>query len=176
MGISHLTKDTEWRAVADTWLKEVIPLCFGKDEAVFGLQPQESGLKLWLDDRRKPPWGYDLWAKTAKEAIEMLERHGRFIVHCSLDHDLADEHYASLLDEEPGVSLGRAPAMDTVDRSKFVEQTGYAVLEWMHEHDAWVPDISVHTLNPKGGQDMMRKLENRAPAHVKFRRTSPAEV
>ena len=40
----------------------------------------------------------------------------------------------------------------------------------MHEHDKWVPDISVHTMNPKGAQDMMTKLQNRAPAHVKFRR------
>lgn len=30
-------------------------------------------MRLWLDDRRKPPWGYDLWAKTADEAIAMLE-------------------------------------------------------------------------------------------------------
>ena len=46
-------------------------------------------MKLWLDDKRKPPWDYDLWAKTAKEAIAMLEEHGDAIEHCSLDHDLA---------------------------------------------------------------------------------------
>ncbi|HTQ41667.1 MAG TPA: cyclic-phosphate processing receiver domain-containing protein [Polyangiaceae bacterium] len=124
-------------------------------------------MKLWLDDKRKPPWGYDLWAKTAKEAIQMLEEHGEKIVHCSLDHDLADEHYKELL-------FGWGPEPDPIDRSAFVELTGYAVLEWMHEKDRWVPDISIHTLNPKGGADMLRKLESRAPAHVKFRRVDPA--
>jgi hypothetical protein len=124
-------------------------------------------MKLWLDDKRKPPWGYDLWAKTAKEAIAMLEEHGDKIEHCSLDHDLADEHYKDLFDSEPDAEI---------NRSVFVEQTGYAVLEWMHETGRWTADISVHTLNPKGGQDMMRKLESRAPSHVKFRRVSPATL
>lgn len=121
-------------------------------------------MKLWLDDKRKPPWGYDLWAKTVKEAIAMLEEHGDAIVHCSLDHDLADEHYKQLFDGEDE---------DPVDRSVFVEQTGYAVLEWMHEHGRWTADISVHTLNPKGGEDMMRKLRVSGPSHVKFRRVHP---
>ena len=52
-------------------------------------------MKLWLDDIRKPPWGYDLWAKTADECIEMLQRYGDEITHASLDHDLADAHYVS---------------------------------------------------------------------------------
>lgn len=113
-------------------------------------------MRLWLDDKRTPPWGYELWAKTADEAIEMLQRHE--VTHCSLDHDLADEHYPAAIAGGP------------IDRPFYTEKTGYAVLEWMHEHDRWVADISVHTMNPRGGDDMMAKLRNRAPAHVTFRR------
>jgi hypothetical protein len=36
MGISHLTKDTQWRTDADAFIKECLPLVFGKDETVFG--------------------------------------------------------------------------------------------------------------------------------------------
>jgi len=121
-------------------------------------------MKLWLDDIRKPPWGYDFWAKTADEAIAILQEHP--IEHCSLDHDLADEHYAK---QRPAGYMG-APG---IDRGGYTEKTGYAVLEWMHEHNRWVPDISVHTLNGRGGDDMMAKLRNRAPAGVKFRRIFP---
>jgi hypothetical protein len=127
------------------------------------------GLRLWLDDRRRPPPGYDLWAKTAREAIAMLERHE--IDHCSLDHDLADEHYDTVLSAYGEIVPGRT----AIDRAMFVELTGYAVLEWMHEHDRWVADISIHTLNDLGGLDMMVKLRTCAPSRVDFRRVFPDE-
>src|SRR5271155_3815583 len=100
-------------------------------------------MRLWLDDRRKPPWGYDLHAKTYEECVEMLERYGDQIVHVSLDHDLYDEHY----EPEP---TGYMPA-PPLNRSKYKEKTGYAVVEWMVETGRWVLDISVHTLNKRGG-------------------------
>jgi hypothetical protein len=125
-------------------------------------------MKLWLDDMRKPPFGYDLWAKTADQAIAMLEKHGDRIEHCSLDHDLAEDHYETAA-EFSGYGLAPTP----IDRSRFKEKTGYAVLEWMHETGRWVADISIHTLNPRGGEDMMSKLKNRAPAHVVYRRVYP---
>ena len=127
------------------------------------------GERLWLDDMRKPPWGYDRWAKTAAECIQMLQDH--YITHVSLDHDLHDEHYG-VVESSPG--YGEAPTV--LDRSSFKEQTGYAVLEWMHEHNRWTQDISVHTLNPRGGDDMMNKLRNRAPGWVKFQRVKPKGV
>lgn len=40
MAISHMTKDTEWRVEADKFLKECVPLVFGKDESVFGVKPE----------------------------------------------------------------------------------------------------------------------------------------
>jgi hypothetical protein len=117
-----------------------------------------KALRLWLDDIRKPPWGYDLWARTAAQCIEMLQAGD--VVHVSLDHDLADEHYSN----------------QAADRSTFTEKTGFAVLEWMQAANRWVPDISVHTLNPKSGEDMMTELRNHAPAGVQFRRVKPHMV
>ena len=117
--------------------------------------------RLWLDDRRKPPWGYDLWAKNAPQAIQMLQDHA--VEHVSLDHDLHEEHYADV--------NGLAP----IDRSKYRELTGYAVLEWMHANNRWVVDIHVHSLNGKGVADMLA-FQDRAPSGVTFRRVKPWEV
>lgn len=114
-----------------------------------------ASMRLWLDDKRPAPWGYDLTAKTADEAIYLLETHGPAIEHCSLDHDLADEHYMSA---------------EVDDRRQYREKTGYSVLDWMHETGRWCRDITVHSLNPRGSEDMMTKLRNAAPDWVTFRR------
>ncbi len=124
--------------------------------------------RLWLDDIRKPPWGFDLWAKTADEAIEMLQEHD--VVHVSLDHDLDDEHYAHQ-DNPGGYNAPPAPW----DRSKFRQKTGYAVLEWMAQTGRWVPDISIHSLS-SGAEEMMQKLKKEAPAGVSYRRVKPYRV
>ena len=80
--------------------------------------------RLWLDDRRRPPWGYDLWAKTADQAIELLLAHD--IEHASLDHDLAEEHYEGADDPR----LRRAAEVHRPHEVR--QQDGYAVIEWMH--------------------------------------------
>jgi hypothetical protein len=121
--------------------------------------------KLWLDDTRKPPWGFDLWAKTADEAISMLQEHE--ITHVSLDHDLAEEHYA--FQYNPGDN--NAPPVPW-DRSKFKEKTGYAVIEWMATNNRWVPDISIHSLST-GAEEMLQRLKMEAPAGVQYRRVKP---
>jgi len=43
VGISHVSKDTEWRVEADAFIKECAPLVFGKDETVFGLKRANVG-------------------------------------------------------------------------------------------------------------------------------------
>ncbi len=43
VGISHVSKDTQWRADADAFIKECAPLVFGKDETVFGLKRTNEG-------------------------------------------------------------------------------------------------------------------------------------
>jgi hypothetical protein len=123
------------------------------------------GKRVWLDDSRKPPFGYDLWAKTTPDAIRMLEEYD--VEHISLDHDLFEEHYT---DSFAAATMEEPPPLD---RSKYKELTGYAVLEWMEENNRWVADISVHTLSPRGSHDMLTKLRLAAPDHVEFRRVKP---
>jgi hypothetical protein len=120
-------------------------------------------MKLWLDDMRKPPWGYDLWAKTADEAIEMLQRHKDAIEHCSLDHDLADEHY---LDPSVTSYTSYSSPPSVIDREKYKEKTGFYVLEWMKEQNQWVKHIHVHTLNPVGRENMVNFIKRHAPSEV----------
>jgi hypothetical protein len=98
----------------------------------------------------------------------MLERYGDQIEHVSLDHDLFDEHYLP----EP---TGYMPA-PPIDRSKFKEKTGYAVLEWMHAERHWVLDIAIHTLSRRGGDDMEMFIARHAPDEVKSRRVKPREI
>ena len=47
-------------------------------------------MKIWLDDVRTPPDGF-VWAKTADEAIYLLDNHR--VTEISLDHDLGDPEY-----------------------------------------------------------------------------------
>ena len=95
-----------------------------------------NGPILWLDDIREP-WKHGflgaVWAKTAKEAIEILKT--GTIAFASLDHDLAWEHYPE---------TGTNP-------KDYREQTGYDVICWMEEHNVW-PALGVecHSMNPVG--------------------------
>lgn len=116
------------------------------------------GKRLWLDDCRKMPSDYDLWAKTADEAIDMLQKHE--IDHCSLDHDLADDH------DKYGLSgYGEPP----ISRESFKEKTGYSVLLWMAENGKWPASVNVHTANPSGKADMMLFLERHAPEGTTYK-------
>ena len=45
-------------------------------------------MKLWIDDVRPMPSDFDLWAKTADEAVRMLI--DKDITHISFDHDLGE--------------------------------------------------------------------------------------
>jgi hypothetical protein len=97
-------------------------------------------VRVWLDDMRAAPVGFT-WAKTARQAIDMLENCD--VEFISLDHDLAEEHYADM------------------DRSTgFSEDTGYAVVLWMEKNDAW-PDLgcAVHSFNPVGKARMLAAIE-----------------
>lgn len=117
-------------------------------------------VRIWLDDERPSPWGYDLHAKTVEECIRMLEENPN-VEHVSLDHDMVDEHYRTIGDPPP------------LDRSKFTVLTGYAVLEWMRDTGRWVADIHVHTLHPVAGPEMMEFIAKHAPAHVKAEKVKP---
>lgn len=120
-------------------------------------------LRLWLDDYRRPPFGYDLWAKTAEEAIEYLESDA-LIDHCSLDHDLAEEHYAD------------SNAMLPIDRSKYKTKTGLEVVIWMVRTKRWVPSIYIHTMNEMGAHEMITLIRVTAPPTVRAELRDPKDT
>ena len=45
-------------------------------------------MKLWIDDIRTPPDGWE-WAKTSKEAIDVIDNNE--VSHISFDHDLGGD-------------------------------------------------------------------------------------
>lgn len=97
-------------------------------------------IRVYLDDIRTPPEGWTL-VKTYEECVEALLT-GE-VEHLSLDHDLADEHYALLLPDEE------------FDYSEFKERTGYDVCKWMVENNVWPKtSITLHSANPPGRENM----------------------
>ena|ERR1035438_5469195 len=100
-------------------------------------------MTLWLDDIR-PPWKHGFlgaeWAKTAREAIELLST-GR-VEYASLDHDLSEA--ATMGTPAPG------------------EMTGYTVVCWMEEHDIWPAlGVRVHSMNPAGKAKMIAAIQRK---------------
>lgn len=96
-------------------------------------------MRLWLDDIRPAPPGFDVHVKTAPDAIRFLES-GK-IAEVSLDHDLGE-----------GADLGTDVG------------TGYDVAVWIEQkaHDATLPRIAwnVHSANPVGRRKMEVALQN----------------
>ena len=70
-------------------------------------------MKIWLDDIRPMPDGFDVHVRTADEAIELLG--GINVSFISLDHDLGDETAGTGYDVaqfiEKGAYLGIVPPM-----------------------------------------------------------------
>ena len=82
-------------------------------------------MKLWLDDLRPVPYGYE-GAKSVNEAkklIQEAEHNGIEIEALDLDHDLGD----------------------------YADQGGDAIrlLEWLAERETFYP-VEIHTANPVG--------------------------
>lgn len=106
---------------------------------------------LYLDDDpyRHATFAYTAdRARTAQEAIRLLKESPFPYDLVSLDHDLADEHYASF-------HKGEMP----------VDSTGYDVacyIEQMPEHllPRWV---NTHSFNPAGRARIMAAVRNRVP-------------
>ena len=90
-------------------------------------------MKLWLDDIREMPKDFDIWAKTANEAIAILDL-GK-ITHISFDHDLGDK---SVFEGE--------------------ELTGNDVAFWIEEAAFYkaIPQLTfaVHSANPVGAKNI----------------------
>ncbi len=94
-------------------------------------------VKMWVDDVRLPPEGFDVWCLTAEHATKFLDKHWSRVEVLSLDHDLGDESYG----------------------------TGYDVIKWMEEKvyvHSWEPtmDIHVHSDNGPGIKNIRAGIES----------------
>ena len=90
-------------------------------------------MKIWLDDLRPVPQGYE-GAKSVNEAIALIEeaeKAGIDIEVLDLDHDLGDYY------------------TDGGDAIK--------LLDWLAEHETFYP-VEIHTANPVGRENMERML------------------
>ncbi|MFQ7210691.1 MAG: cyclic-phosphate processing receiver domain-containing protein [Coprococcus sp.] len=90
-------------------------------------------MKLWLDDLRPVPYGYE-GAKSVNEAkklIQEAEHNGIEIEALDLDHDVGD----------------------------YADQGGDAIrlLDWLAERGTFYP-VEIHTANPVGRANMERIL------------------
>lgn len=81
-------------------------------------------MKLWLDDVRPPPFGWE-WVKTAAQAIYWLQK--GVVEEASLDHD-----------------LGSADAQTGYEVACWIEA---AVV---HDQDFVLPKVTIHSANPVG--------------------------
>lgn len=95
-------------------------------------------IRLWLDDVRRAPVGW-FWARNFQQACDLLNTYT--VTECSLDHDLAPEHYQQ----------------STAHTS--TEKTGWDLVCWMQQNQVW-PELAptVHSLNPVGAERMARLL------------------
>ena len=90
-------------------------------------------MRVWLDDVRPKPEGFDVWAHDAAQAIDLLETGN--VTHISLDHDLGDTEF---------------------------HQTGYtvasAIEEWVFQGRIPMPTWQIHSANPVGRENMRMAL------------------
>lgn len=95
---------------------------------------KEQMVRLWLDDLRPMPDGYDVHARTAGEAIAILQAGN--VVAISFDNDLGPEEAGQ----------------------------GYQVANWIEEaaFNGSLPKLAwrIHSANPVGRQNIARAMEN----------------
>jgi hypothetical protein len=94
----------------------------------------QSQVRVWLDDLRPIPVGFDHWVKTAQDAIALLKCGTVSLI--SLDHD-----------------LGPPDAGTGYDVAKYIEQAAY--------FDE-IPHLQrqIHSANPVGRHNMEAALRN----------------
>lgn len=118
--------------------------------------------KLFLDDKRSiqdtykytknPVYLEGNWitVRNYEDFVKTINENGlpSFV---SFDHDLADPHYASILDKE-------------IDYSKFKEKTGYECAKWLVNYcidsELDFPKYFVHSFNTVGRQNIVSYIEN----------------
>jgi len=107
--------------------------------------------KLFLDDTRQPPDPSWEVVRTYSGFCDYIDRNGVPDV-ISFDHDLADEHYAT-------VSWQCEPLVDVIDYTTFKEKTGYECAKWLIARGTLPKQYFVHSLNPVGAQNIRFIME-----------------
>lgn len=103
-------------------------------------------IRLWIDDERSMPLGYNHNAATSKTAIAAIANTIKYAYHLELisfDHDLGGD------------------------------DTSRPVMLWMIEHNAWPDTIRFHTANPVGREWLVGMAQRYAPDHVNIDITNP---
>lgn len=94
-------------------------------------------MKLWIDDVRSAPEGYDEWFRSVNKTIEYIKDSlsfglgvDDFILFLNIDHDAGDYYY---------------------DGGDYIK-----ILSWLEEHELSNIQIQVkiHSMNPVGVQNM----------------------
>jgi hypothetical protein len=96
-------------------------------------------MKIWLDDKREMPEGYDVWAKNAYFAIGLIL--GGRVTHVSFDHDLG--------------LFGKDTSLDPNNTGYYVAKT-IKKLAARNEIDPITWEI--HTSNPVGRKNIRQAM------------------
>lgn len=101
-------------------------------------------MKIFIDDERRMPEGYDILARTNQDAIRALKeihRDGRMKLELvSFDYDAHN----------------------------YLSWTFMQTAEWMRDHDVWPEEIRIHTLNHwKGRPELIAFFKENAPTTTK---------
>ena len=89
-------------------------------------------MKIWIDDIRPIPYGYDKWIKTVDEAITFIFSHKNEISLLDLDHDAGDYYCYG---------------------GDYIK-----ILDWLEEQQISIP-ISIHSGNPYGVRKMKQIID-----------------
>lgn len=119
---------------------------------------EDSPIRLWHDDVRKPPPGWS-WVRTNDAAKEILIK--RPVRAISMDHDLGGHE----LDPDlPDTWLYKGPS---------TAETGLALVDWMiFEHK--VPDIVyIHSWNGPGAMRMLKAFHAKGYMNVYLKPYEP---
>ena len=114
-------------------------------------------MRLWLDDERPMPSGYDIHVKTSQAAMAVISTMGEFIDEVSLDHDLGD------LNGDCGDGYEVACFIEECAHNYMMAVIADSKLERLEAGDfkqlkpfKW----NVHSANPTGGDKMRHALKN----------------
>lgn len=102
-------------------------------------------MRVWIDDVRPMPRGYDVWIKTYAQAYKLIHNdryNDDYIEHISFDHDLGGHQFVT----DPH------------------EKTGYdiACIIERYAHDGLIPRMTwdVHSANPAGALRITQAMKS----------------